>query len=408
MKKNILLILMFITMFFIGGNEAKALVCEVGQSGCTIEAIKKDLGEKQTVELYGTNNELACLYEIKNSETNKNYYSYIYNDIGREEWFADSTFNNKIEGYLETIEKDTLKSDVIISEDAYDKLKNNKECPSHAYFDRQENEVCFDNNSECKNNGNKINGSTNVNRKTGTFEGSSPQKFPTAFSYMELTKNGYCKTNDIPEQYNGVCAYVDGKTGDYIYVLYNNNTTRLIYNRPGYDLVIVDKDQQYQKYGTIYENKIETINSCPSNIYLNKSNKNVDENTYSVYSFDKNSKSESITYTQVSCGTGTKLPSEQSCESLIDEELAEIINDIMTIISIGVPILLIGLLTYDFAKAVFAGDEKEVSKVRGTAIKRIIIAIVIFFVPTLLNLVFDLVNTVWEKNFEICVIDEKK
>ena len=172
--------------------------------------------------------------------------------------------------------------------------------------------------------------------------------------------------------------------------------------------MIVDKDQQYQKYGTIYENKIETINSCPSNIYLNKSNKNVDENTYSVYSFDKNSKSESITYTQVSCGTGTKLPSEQSCESLIDEELAEIINDIMTIISIGVPILLIGLLTYDFAKAVFAGDEKEVSKVRGTAIKRIIIAIVIFFVPTLLNLVFDLVNTVWEKNFEICVIDEKK
>ena len=46
-KKNILLILMFITMFFIGNNEVEALVCEVGKSGCSVTEIQEELKKIQ-------------------------------------------------------------------------------------------------------------------------------------------------------------------------------------------------------------------------------------------------------------------------------------------------------------------------------------------------------------------------
>ena len=39
---------------------------------------------------------------------------------------------------------------------------------------------------------------------------------------------------------------------------------------------------------------------------------------------------------------------------------------------------------------------------------RIIIAIVIFFVPTLINFVFDIINDVWSKNFEICGLETEE
>ena len=78
----------------------------------------------------------------------------------------------------------------------------------------------------------------------------------------------------------------------------------------------------------------------------------------------------------------------------------------MGIIRIAVPIMLIALITYDLATAVFVGSDDKVRKARDKAIKRIIIAIAIFFVPTFINLVFDLVNDVWGTNYEICGINE--
>jgi len=76
----------------------------------------------------------------------------------------------------------------------------------------------------------------------------------------------------------------------------------------------------------------------------------------------------------------------------------------MSAIRIGVPILLIILLSYDITTAVIAGDDK-VKKIKGKIIKRIIIAIVIFFVPTLINFVFNMVNEVWQDaNYSTCGI----
>ena len=46
-------------------------------------------------------------------------------------------------------------------------------------------------------------------------------------------------------------------------------------------------------------------------------------------------------------------------------------------------------------------------KAQSKVIKRIIIAIVIFFVPTLINLLFNIVNDVWvDAHYKICGLDK--
>lgn len=95
-------------------------------------------------------------------------------------------------------------------------------------------------------------------------------------------------------------------------------------------------------------------------------------------------------------------PEEVSCD-LIDKDIMDTLNEVMTYIRIGIPILLIGLIIFDFASAMFASSEDKMKKAQSKAIKRVIIAIIIFFVPTLINLILNIANDVWSNaNFETC------
>lgn len=145
--------------------------------------------------------------------------------------------------------------------------------------------------------------------------------------------------------------------------------------------------------------------SCPEQIY-----EYVDYNkvTFIPYKSDLYGKL-NATYSLSDCKSAA--PSfdadDIGCE-IFSDSLRKIINEVMSYIRIGVPLLLIILLGIDFAKATFSGDEKAISKSKNNAIKRIIIAIVIFFVPTLLNILFDVANNVWKNaNYEICVLNDK-
>ena len=66
------------------------------------------------------------------------------------------------------------------------------------------------------------------------------------------------------------------------------------------------------------------------------------------------------------------------------------IKKLVNIISIIIPIILILLLSIDFAKAVIASDDNQMKKAQKLAIKRIIIGAVVFFVPLVVNAVFSL------------------
>jgi len=65
---------------------------------------------------------------------------------------------------------------------------------------------------------------------------------------------------------------------------------------------------------------------------------------------------------------------------------------IIPIFQIGIPIILIVLGMLDLGKAVMAGKEDEMKKAQSTLVKRAIYAVAVFFVVTLVTLVFNLVS----------------
>ena len=66
---------------------------------------------------------------------------------------------------------------------------------------------------------------------------------------------------------------------------------------------------------------------------------------------------------------------------------------IFPIIQIGIPIILIVLGTLDLGKAVIAGKEDEMKNAQKMLIKRCIYAVMVFFVVTIVSLVFSLFSS---------------
>ena len=83
------------------------------------------------------------------------------------------------------------------------------------------------------------------------------------------------------------------------------------------------------------------------------------------------------------------------CQGLLGQELIDKINSYLKIIKIAIPLILIAFGIVDFAKAVFSSSDDAMKKAQKDFIKRLGIAILIFFVPTLLNLILSLANKVW-------------
>ena len=69
-------------------------------------------------------------------------------------------------------------------------------------------------------------------------------------------------------------------------------------------------------------------------------------------------------------------------------------NGLFPILQIGIPIILIVLGTLDLGKAVISSDDKAVKEAQSKLIKRCTYAILVFFIVTLVNLVFSMVGTI--------------
>jgi len=419
MKNKILLMVMFITLFFINGNDTYALVkCEVGEANCTIEAIEEYIGKK------GSNSQLACAYEVE-TEKGEKYYNYIYYNANNDKLYGGTTYydvspNSPADEVLQKGKNAWLLGD------AYSNLYDNNQCPKYSYIDTEGlgNEICFDNNRECQNDGEKLDGGTNFNYTINTAKDTNRiYENASALKYNTLNWSNSCDKSNLPSGYqNGnVCRYsaVTGGNTDKegtILLIYNGSSNMLIHNNLDGRRVILEGNGSSKKFFDYisdyrtdtfnYINKIpNNINSCPNSIYYNKiGNPAYSEDVEISLTIDNKADS-TIRYELKNCNDGSseEEPYEgHTCETLISQELRDIINDIMGIIRIAVPLLLIGLLVYDFSMAVLSGADDKVSKIRGKAIKRIIIALIIFFVPTFVNLVFNIVNEVWDTNFSTC------
>ena len=69
-------------------------------------------------------------------------------------------------------------------------------------------------------------------------------------------------------------------------------------------------------------------------------------------------------------------------------------NGLFPILQIGIPIILIVRGILDLAKAVISSDDKAVKEAQSKLIKRCIYAILVFFIVTLINLLFTMVGNI--------------
>ena len=74
-------------------------------------------------------------------------------------------------------------------------------------------------------------------------------------------------------------------------------------------------------------------------------------------------------------------------------DLGEIKNDLQyffNLIKIILPLLIIGLSIVDFISAISSKNERDLKKTFNKFVKRVVLAIVFFFLPLLINVALDL------------------
>lgn len=79
------------------------------------------------------------------------------------------------------------------------------------------------------------------------------------------------------------------------------------------------------------------------------------------------------------------------CSTL--EPVIKLIKAVLALVKFGIPIVLIVLGTIDLGKAVMASKDDEMKKAQGVLIKRVVYAVVIFLLVTIVELVMNLVST---------------
>lgn len=83
------------------------------------------------------------------------------------------------------------------------------------------------------------------------------------------------------------------------------------------------------------------------------------------------------------------------CGTLIGKELMDKLQEYFNIIKIVVPIIVIVFSVLDFGKVVLSSDADEMKKAQAKLVKRLIIAVIIFFIPLFVNFILNMVNSVF-------------
>lgn len=93
-----------------------------------------------------------------------------------------------------------------------------------------------------------------------------------------------------------------------------------------------------------------------------------------------------------------------SCQDMLGDKLTKRIQDIINIIKIAVPILLIVFGMIDFGKGIFSMDENEMKKSQSKFMKRIIVAVAFFMIPTFIGVILNIASKIWDIDPSLCGI----
>ena len=88
------------------------------------------------------------------------------------------------------------------------------------------------------------------------------------------------------------------------------------------------------------------------------------------------------------------------CQETPVLRIFQILGIIMTIVKILIPVVLIVLISIDLFKAFLNADDKAITSAKETGIRRIIAAIIIFFVPTIVSVILTNISGYNKENYE--------
>lgn len=73
-------------------------------------------------------------------------------------------------------------------------------------------------------------------------------------------------------------------------------------------------------------------------------------------------------------------------------ETIKLIKELFGFIKIGIPVLLILMGSIDFVKGIIANDDQKIKKAQKDFVTRLIIGVVIFFVPSIITFLLSLIG----------------
>lgn len=158
------------------------------------------------------------------------------------------------------------------------------------------------------------------------------------------------------------------------------------------------------KYFSIKDGRI----SCPSYIYLEKKYKFFGNYGWQYVIVDKSNENDS-NQTEIEnpiLGDNNEVqqeptpkPSENvDCNGIFANEFGEYLKQIYDLLKFAIPIIILGYAIVDFLKALAAQDAAEVKKAANKLVKRLIIGVLIFVLPTILEFFLDLAGV----QFGVC------
>ncbi len=85
-------------------------------------------------------------------------------------------------------------------------------------------------------------------------------------------------------------------------------------------------------------------------------------------------------------------------------EIWKLVGSVVTILKIAIPIIIIVMAIVDLGKAAVSNDDKEMNNAFKKLLRRVIAGVVIFFIPTIVNLAFNLVGefSSAENDYGVC------
>lgn len=239
---------------------------------------------------------------------------------------------------------------------------------------------------------------------TNYFDTRDTSKYHYSLNLEESSCTGLCSgKNESGASSQKVCDYADATTKNGLFYSGEGNNCTIEYN-----------NQEYNFENNTTCTMINASNACPD-IFFNESTKEIEIATYDYNKwFNNNNNYDSDIFNYV-CGGNTQpkyfceasgcefegnanincidigksmTTSSSICSDNNVLKALRFVGYLLFAAKIIIPIILIIMGSIDYGQAIISSDADSVKKATNTFMRRVIAAIIIFFIPTIVNVVF--------------------